>query len=435
MGKPVVAIVGRPNVGKSTLFNRIVGARKAVVGVEEGITRDRNYAQASWQGRSFLVVDTGGFYPEAQEEIFAQVKEQALFAVKEADLVVHLLDAKAGLSPADVEIAALLRASARRCLWVVNKVDSPKQEPLMYEFYALGEEVLPVSAATGYGFEELMDRLLRSLPPQEAEGAPEPELPKVAVVGRPNVGKSTFINTLLGKRRLVVSPVAGTTRDAIDTVCTYYGKRYLFIDTAGLKRKSRAYPLERFAMLRALKGIERADVVLLLLDASEGVVAEDQKIAGLVLEHGKALVLVLNKWDLLQEPQEARRRLQGEIQRKLWFFAHAPVLTASGLEGTRTTKVFPLIEQVLAQWRRRVPEGELQEFFQKELLPSAPLPLVRGRRLQLRGLRQVGVCPPSFVLLVPQPLQVKEALLRYVERRLRERFGFGGSPILLRARR
>jgi len=432
MAKPVIAIIGRPNVGKSTLFNRIVGSfrRKeegAIVEEAEGVTRDRNYADAEWGGKPFIIVDTGGFYPDSREEIFTEVKEQALFAAGEADLIVHLLDGKDGLTPADESIADMLRGSGKRVVWAVNKIDAPTRESLFYDFYRLGAEDLHhLSAVTGYMFDEFMDELVRSLP----EMPPEPriELPKVAVVGRPNVGKSTLINQLLGKKRLVVSPVAGTTRDAIDAICTYYGRKYLFIDTAGIKKRARAYPLERFSMVRALRSIERCEAALIVLDASEGIVAEDQKIAGLVLEHGKGAVFLLNKWDLVKDPANALKRLKGEIKRKIWFFGHAPVITTSGIEKKRITKVFDLVDAIIAERKKTIPEGELREFLH-EALGEITLPRYKGKKVYIAGLKQVGKEPPVFALYAKEPAGLKDAYLKYFEKRLRERYSFAGTPL------
>ena len=434
MSKPLVAIIGRPNAGKSTLFNRMVGGRRAIVEAVEGVTRDRNYADAEWEGKNFIVVDTGGFYPEAAAGIFPEAKEQALFAAQEADLIIHLLDARQGLTPADLEMAGMLRASGKKVLWAANKIDAPTREDLLTDFFRIGEEVLPVSAATGYMFEEFMEKLAAMLPEAPPPGhGPGADMPKIAVVGRPNVGKSTFINSLLGKKRLVVTSVAGTTRDAIDVVCTYYGKKYLFIDTAGIRRKFLsvgAYPLERFSMVMAYRSIERSDVAVVLMDASEGIVSDDQKIAGLVHEGGKGAVFVLNKWDLVPDPEDAYKRLRKELARKLWFFSHAPVLAASGLERKAITKIFPLIDGVLAERRKTVPAGELDGLMDEIARDQKlRLPVYRGRKVRVYSIRQIGKEPPVFALNTSEPAGLKERDLKYFERRLRERFHFAGTPV------
>ncbi|GAB4387463.1 MAG: ribosome biogenesis GTPase Der [Thermodesulfovibrionales bacterium] len=431
MAKPVMVIVGRPNVGKSTLFNRITGSSAAIVEDVPGVTRDRNYMDARWEDKSFVVVDTGGFYAHPEENIFEQIKEQALFAVEEADLIIHLLDGKEGVNPFDRELADILRASGKKVIWAVNKVDAPTREPRLYEFYSLGiEEPVAVSAATGYNLDELMDRAAALLPAYAGE---EPtELPKVAVVGRPNTGKSTLINSLLGKKRLLVSPVPGTTRDAIDSLCSYYGRKYLLIDTAGIRRKDRTgYSIERFAMVRAMRSIERADVCVVMIDATQGIVAEDQKIAGMVQKYEKGAVFVFNKWDLVAEPEAYRQRLTEDLERKLWFFSHAPVLTASGLERKRTTKLFPLIDGVMAERKKRIPTAELNRFAREIALPPAG-----GKKTKLLYMTQVGTEPPRFALFTNNPQGVKDAHLRHIEARLRERYSFRGTPlrIIVRAR-
>ncbi|MDA8326994.1 MAG: ribosome biogenesis GTPase Der [Nitrospiraceae bacterium] len=434
MSEPLVAIIGRPNVGKSTLFNRMVGGRRAIVEAVEGVTRDRNYAQARWEAKRFIVVDTGGFYPEPAEEIFSEVKEQALFAVDEADLIIHLLDARQGLLPADEAIAAMLRSSGKKVLWVVNKVDAPPREDLFYDFYRIGGgEVLPVSAATGYMFEELMEKVAELLPESAGPGTAD-RMPKVAVVGRPNVGKSTFINSLLGKKRLVVTPVAGTTRDSIDVVCSYYGRRYLFIDTAGIRRKSKNYPVEQFSMVMAYRSIERSDVAVILMDASKGIVSDDQKVAGLVHASGKGAVFVLNKWDLVSNPEEAYKDFMAEFARKIWFFNHAPLLTASGLELKRITKIFPLIDGVLAECAKTVPPEELDELLE-QAGAGLRLPLYRGRKVRVYGIRQIGKEPPVFALYCSEPAGLTAQALKFFERLLRERFRFAGTPVKIVAKR
>ncbi len=419
----VLVIVGRPNTGKSTLFNRVVGGQAAIVEEVPGVTRDRNYMEARWEGQRFIVVDTGGFYPEGDMEIEKQVREQALFAVEEADLVVHLLDGKAGLTPLDAELSGLLRASGKRFLHVVNKIDGPSKLDRLYDFYGLGpEDLIPVSARTGYNFEELMDKAVSLLPPRVEEPL---DYPKVAVIGRPNTGKSTLVNSLLGKRRMIVSPVSGTTRDAIDSLCAYDGRKYLLMDTAGIRRKARAYPIERFAMLRALKSIERADVCLVVLDAPEGITADDQKVAGMALNSGKGAIFLLNKWDMTKEPEEAFKRLGKEMERKLWFFPHAPFLTISALERKRVTKVFPMIDGVMRERKKTVAEAPLTAILGEAALP----PLYKGRKLRLFALKQVGTEPPAFAVFLDRPEGLKDDYLRHLERLIREKFGFNGTPI------
>ncbi|HET6515221.1 MAG TPA: ribosome biogenesis GTPase Der [Thermodesulfovibrionales bacterium] len=430
MAKPLVVIVGRPNVGKSTLFNRMVGSQAAIVEDIPGVTRDRNYLDAEWEGKSFIVVDTGGFYPEPSEDIFLEVKEQALFAIDEADLIIHLMDGKEGLNPNDIELSKLLRASGKEVLWVVNKVDAPSREDRLYDFYRLGvDRLFALSAETGYEFGEFMDVLVTLLPERQP-GEEAIDYPKVAVVGRPNVGKSTLVNTLTGKKRMIVSPVAGTTRDSVDSVCTYYGKKYLFIDTAGLRRKGKiGYSLERYSMVRAIRSIERCDVALVVLDASSGIVEQDKRIAGIIEKYGKGAVFLLNKWDLLEDPETVFKHYQNEFKSKLWFFTHAPMLTISGLERKRVTKVFPLIDEVMEERKKRIPTAELNVFLKKTLDHLPPLPLYKGKAIKLNYITQVGTGPPAFVVFANKPEGLKDAFIRYLERSLRERFSFRGTPI------
>jgi GTP-binding protein len=435
MAKPVIVIVGRPNVGKSTLFNRVTRSHSAIVEDIPGVTRDRNYLDASWDERAFMVVDTGGFYPDPPEDIFAQAKEQAIFAIEEGDIIIHLLDGKEGLTPADMELARLLRASGKKILWAVNKIDAPSREERLYDFYNIGtEDLWPVSAATGHGYEEFMERLTSMLPEYLET---EVDYPKIAVVGRPNAGKSTLVNALLGKKRMLVSPVPGTTRDSVDTVCTYHGKKYLLIDTAGLRRKGKiGYSIERFAMVRAIRSIERCDVALVVLDVAEGITEQDLKIAGMVKDYGKGAVFLLNKWDLIDDPEEAFKRIIPEIERKIWFSPYAPVITISGLVKKRITKVFPVIDRIIGERNKRIPTGELNRFF-RDVVAHLHLPMYRGKAVKLYYMTQVKEEPPGFVIFTNYPDGVREQHLRFIEKALRENFSFEGTPVRihLRARR
>jgi GTP-binding protein len=431
----MVVIVGRPNVGKSTLFNRMTGTQSAIVEDIPGVTRDRNYLDAQWDEKGFIVVDTGGFYPEPPEDIFVQAKEQALFAIDEGDIIIHLLDGKDGLTPADMELARLLRASGKKVLWAVNKIDAPTREDRLYDFYAIGtEDLWPVSAATGYGYEEFMERLDTLLPEYSEE---KTEYPKIAVVGRPNAGKSTLVNALLGKSRMVVSSVPGTTRDSIDSVGTYHGGKYLLIDTAGLRRKGKiGYSVERYSMVRAVRSIERCDVAVIVLDASEGVTEQDLKVAGMVKEYGKSAIILLNKWDLVGEPEEAYGKVMAELERKLWFCRYAPSLTVSGLVRKRITKLFPIIDRIMSERRKRVPTAELNRFF-RTIVGNLSLPLYKGKEVKLYYMTQAKAEPPAFVVFANYAGAVKESHLRFIERGLRDFFSFEGTPIRIyvRARR
>jgi GTPase len=427
MPKPIVVIVGRPNVGKSTLFNRITQSHTAIIENIPGVTRDRNYLDAEWNGKHFIIVDTGGFYPEPSDDIFVQIREQALFAIDEADAIIHLLDGKDGLVPSDMEIARMLRASGKKVLWAVNKIDGPTRDERLYDFYRLGtEELWPVSAATGYGYDDLMDTLASLIPSYAVEKI---DYPKIAVVGRPNVGKSTLINTLLSKKRMIVSPVPGTTRDSIDSICSYYGNKYLFIDTAGIRRKNMSgYSLDRFSAVRAVRSIQRCDVALIVLNASDGIVDQDQKIAGMVDSYGKGGVFLLNKWDLLEKSEATYKFLMGEVARKMWFMHYAPVLTISALEKKRVTNIFRLIDHVISERKKRIPTAGLNRSF-SEMQSTMTLSSYRGKPVRLNYITQVRTEPPSFTVFVNHPEAIKDAHIRHIEKILRNNFSFQGTPI------
>jgi GTP-binding protein len=432
MQKPVVAIIGRPNVGKSTLFNRMTGSQIAIVEDIPGVTRDRNYRDVEWEGKRFIVIDTGGFYQEPPDDIFLQIKEQAIFAIEEADVIIHLLDGKTGLIPSDIEIARFLRTSGKKVLWVVNKIDGPMRLERVHDFYEIGaEELIPISAATGYGYDDFMERLSSLLPEYIEENI---EYPKVAVVGRPNVGKSTLVNTLLGKKRMIVSPIPGTTRDSIDSICTYYGKKYLLIDTAGLRKKSRVgYSIERFSVVRAVKSIERCDIAIIVTDATEGIVEQDQKIAGLVNSYGKGAVILYNKWDLIEKTDENLRKLYTEFEKKLWFMQYAPLLVVSAIEKKRVTKVFMLIDEIIKERRKRIPTAELNKFF-NDSLSRISLPSYKGKHVKLYYITQVKIEPPVFVLFTNYPSAFTEPYIRHIEKCLRDKFSFKGTPIRIYVR-
>ncbi len=427
MAKPIVVIVGRPNVGKSTLFNRMTRTHKAIVESIPGVTRDRNYHDAEWEGKNFIVVDTGGFYIEPPEDIFVQVKEHAMFAIEEGDVIIHLLDGKDGITPSDKELAKMLRVSGKKVLWVVNKIDGPTREDRLYDFYEIGTNILfPLSAITGYGYDEFMDTLV-SLLPHVIEH--KIDYPKIAIVGRPNVGKSTLVNTLLGKKRMIVTPIPGTTRDAIDSICTYYKKKYLLIDTAGIKRKDKfSYSLERFSMIRALKSIERCDIALIILDAADGIVEQDQKIAGIVERYGKGALFLLNKWDLIKDPEGMYKTLNLELSRKIWFMQYAPVLTISATEKKRVTKVFHIIDKIMEERKKRIPTAELNRYF-REITSTLSLPLYKGKQVKLYYITQVKTEPPAFAVFVNYPASIKDYHIRFMEKVLRNNFSFMGTPI------
>jgi GTP-binding protein len=427
MAKPIVVIVGRSNVGKSTLFNRMTHSHTAIVEDIPGVTRDRNYLDAEYEGKYFVVVDTGGFYSEPVDDIFSQVKEQALFAIEEGDVIIHLLDGKDGLTASDMELVRLLRASGKKVLWAVNKIDAFTREDRLYDFYQIGtDNLFPVSAATGYGYDDLMEKFVSLLPSYTDEKI---DYPKIAIVGRPNVGKSTLINILLSKNRMIVSPVPGTTRDSIDSICTYYGKKYLMIDTAGIRAKDRlGYSIDRFAMVRAVRSIERCDLAIIVIDASKGIVDQDQKIAGIVRDYGKGAIFLLNKWDLIDIPEERYKTIVIELKRKMWFMQYAPALTVSAIEKKRITKVFPVIDEIIKTRRIRIPTAELNKSF-NEVVSGFSIPMYKGKSVKFYYITQVKTEPPSFAVFANYPAAIKDTHIRHIEKVLRNSFPFMGTPI------
>jgi len=427
MAKPIVVIIGRPNVGKSKLFNRITKSHAAIVEDYPGVTRDRNYLEAECEVKNFMVVDTGGFYPEPPDDIFTEMKEQALFAIAEGDVIIHLLDGKDGLTPSDMELARLLRSSGKTLLWAVNKIDGPTREERLYDFYTIGADKLwPVSAVTGYGYDDFMEVLITLLP-----AYPEEKItyPKVAVVGKPNVGKSTLVNALVGKNRMIVSPVPGTTRDSIDTLCSYYGKKYLFIDTAGIRRKDKiGYSINRFSMVRTLRSIERCDIALIVLDATDRISEQDQKIAGIVESYGKSAVFLLNKWDCVDMPEDNYKKIPKELYRKMWFMQYVPLLTISALWKKRITKVFPLIHTILMEREKRISTAVLNKCMGQGM-SDAKLSTYRGKQIKIYYATQVRTSPPAFAVFTNYPLAFKEHHIRFIEKLLRNQFVFSGTPI------
>jgi len=427
MAKPILVIVGRSNVGKSTLFNRMTRSHTAIVEDIPGVTRDRNYLDAEYEGKYFIVVDTGGFYSAPVDDMFSQVKEQALFAITEGDIIIHLLDGKDGLTASDMELARLLRASGKKVLWAVNKIDAFSREDRLYDFYQIGtENLFPVSAATGYGYDDFMDKVVSLLPSYTDE---KTDYPKIAVVGRPNVGKSTLLNTLLSKNRMIVSPVPGTTRDSIDSICTYYGEKYLMIDTAGIRGKDRlGYSIDRFAMVRAVRSIERCDLAIIVIDASKGIVDQDQKIAGIVRDYGKGAIFLLNKWDLIDIPEERYKTIVRELNRKMWFMQYAPALTVSALEKKRITKVFPVIDEIIKTRRIRIPTAELNKSF-NDFASGFSIPMYKGKSVKFYYITQVKTEPPSFAVFANYPAAINDTHIRHIEKVLRNSFAFTGTPI------
>jgi GTP-binding protein len=435
---PLIAIIGRPNVGKSTLFNRILGAKTAIVDDVPGVTRDRNYADGTYRGRPFHLVDTGGLEPSAAAGMLALIKRQSQLAIAEADALILLMDGRAGLTPADEEIVGLLRGTQKPVFVAVNKIDTPKAESLLTDFYRLGFDTLyPVSAEHGLGVDDLLEALVPLLP-EPADESVEAGVPRIAVVGRPNVGKSTLVNTLLGQERLVVSEVPGTTRDAIDTLVTWQGRRYLFTDTAGIRRRGRVERgIEGYSVARAMRAMGRSDIAVLVLDGVEGITEQDTKIIGLLLKQGRGCILLVNKWDLRAGEAGARDRYTQELRRRLPFIPWAPVLFGSALKPDSVAQVFPLLDRVAASFTARIPTGKLNKFLQ-ELLAIHPLPVHKGRpgKATLSAyITQVSTRPPAFALFVGHPENVTANYLKLLENRLRDRFEFPGVPLHLMVRK
>ena len=430
--KPVIAIIGRPNVGKSTLFNRLAGRGKAIVIDEPGATRDRNYADCAWNDRPFTLIDTGGFEPAAEVEILVQMREQTKLAIEEADIILFMMDGRDGLTPADQEIARMLRMEKKAVFYAVNKVDGPRHEALVAEFYRLGiDKLYPLSAQHGPGLDDLMNDVALCLPEAETPKDGEGERIRIAVIGRPNVGKSSLVNRILGYERTIANPVPGTTRDAIDTPVTRNGKHYLLIDTAGIRRKSRiSLTLEKYSIVQAIKAIDRADIALILLDAKEGISEQDVKIAGLALENGTACILVVNKWDLVEKNNSTIGTYVENIRYNSKFLEFAPIIFVSALSGQRVTKIFELIDRVYAQYTRRIETGELNHKI-REIIEANPPPGRRSRPHIFNYITQVSIKPPSFALFVRDPSAIHFSYERYLVNRIRETFGFPEVPIRL----
>ena len=430
MSRPVVAVVGRPNVGKSTLFNALAGERISIVKDTPGVTRDRIYADVTWLDKQFTMVDTGGIEPESRDMMLAYMREQAQVAIDTADVIVFVTDVRQGLVDADGKVADLLRRSGKPVILAVNKVDSfEKFMPDVYEFYNLGiGDPIPVSAASMLGFGDLLDAVVAHFSPGAAQET-EDERPRVAVVGKPNVGKSSIINRLLGENRVIVSDIAGTTRDAVDTAVTWQDREYVFIDTAGLRRKSRIKEeLERFSIIRTVSAVERADVVVVVIDAAEGVTEQDAKIAGIAHERGKGIIIAVNKWDSIEKDDKTINRHTEKIKEILSFIPYAEILFISAKTGQRITKLFDLIEVVIQNRSLRIQTGVLNEILMEATALQQP-PSDKGKRLRLYYITQVAVKPPTFVIFVNDKELMHYSYTRYVENKIREAFGFSGTSL------
>lgn len=430
MSKPVVAIVGRPNVGKSTLFNVLAGGKISIVEDTPGVTRDRIYADVSWLDKDFTLIDTGGIEPESKDIILSQMREQAQIAIDTADVIIFITDVRQGLVDADAKVADMLRRSAKPVVLAVNKTDAfDKLMPDVYEFYNLGiGDPIPISAASRLGIGDMLDVVVGHFPEGSAEEEDD-ERPRVAIVGKPNVGKSSIINKLLGEQRVIVSDIAGTTRDAIDTDVSHNGKEYVFIDTAGLRRKNKIKEeLERYSIIRTVTAVERADVVLLVIDAAEGVTEQDAKIAGIAHERGKGIVIVVNKWDAIEKNDRTMREYESEVRRILSFMPYAEIMYVSAVTGQRLFKLYDMIDMVIENQTLRVATGVLNEILMEAVALQQP-PSDKGKRLRIYYMTQVSVKPPTFVAFVNDKELMHFSYQRYLENKIREAFGFRGTPL------
>jgi len=429
--KPIVAIVGRPNVGKSTLFNRLIGHRRAMVDDTPGVTRDRNYAHINRFEKPFILVDTGGFEPVTSDRMLQQMREQSSLAMEEADVILFMMDARSGLTPADAEVAQMLRRVKKPVFYVINKVDGDRLENESAEFYSLGVEHLhTISAEHNRGIVDLLESLMEVFPPADPREADE-ELTRIAVVGRPNVGKSSLVNRLLGFERVVANPTPGTTRDSVDTLFMCNRKPYLLIDTAGIRRKGKTTEkLEKYSVVDSLRSIERADVVLMVIDAEEGVTEQDERIAGYIHEAGRGCIFVINKWDTLPKDNATFGAYTEKIRYGFKYLAYAPIVFVSALSGQRIGKIMTTVDEVMEQYTRRVSTSELNHVF-SEATETHHAPLSHGRRIKFYFSTQVATRPPAFVIFTNQPENIHFSYERYLINRFREAFGFSGVPLRL----
>lgn len=430
MSKPVVAIVGRPNVGKSTLFNALAGEMISIVKDTPGVTRDRIYADVSWLNKEFTLIDTGGIEPDSKDIILSQMREQAQIAIDTADVILFITDVRQGLIDSDSKVADMLRRSGKPVILVVNKVDSfEKYLHEVYEFYNLGiGEPVPVSASSKLGLGDMLDKVTEHFF-ETGEEEEEDDRPRIAIVGKPNVGKSSIVNKLLGENRVIVSEVAGTTRDAIDTEIMYEGKEYIFIDTAGLRRKNKIKEeLERYSIIRTVTAVERCDVVLMVIDAAEGVTEQDAKIAGIAHERGRGMIIVVNKWDAIEKDDKTMREYEGKVRQVLSYLPYAEIMYVSAKTGQRLHKLYEVIDMVIENQTLRVATGVLNEIMTEAVAMQQP-PSDKGKRLKLYYITQVTVKPPTFVVFVNDKEIMHFSYTRYLENKIREAFGFKGTPL------
>ncbi|MDD6401516.1 MAG: ribosome biogenesis GTPase Der [Lachnospiraceae bacterium] len=430
MSRPVVAIVGRPNVGKSTLFNTLAGDKISIVQDTPGVTRDRIYADVSWLNYNFTIVDTGGIEPESSDIILKSMREQAEIAIETADVIVFITDVRQGLVDADGKVADMLRRSKKPVILVVNKVDSfEKFMPDVYEFYNLGiGDPVPISAASQLGLGDMLDEVVKHFPEDATEDI-EDERPRIAIIGKPNVGKSSIINKLIGEDRVIVSDIAGTTRDAVDTTITRNGTEYVFIDTAGLRRKNKIKEeIERYSIIRTVSAVERCNVAVLVIDAEEGITDQDAKIAGIAHERGKGMIIVVNKWDAIEKNDKTIYKYTNEIRQKLSYMPYAELIFVSAKTGQRLNNLFQVIDAVIENHSLRIATGVLNEIVSEATALNQP-PSDKGKRLKIFYTTQVSVKPPTFVIFVNDKELMHFSYTRYLENKIREAFGFRGTPL------
>lgn len=429
MSKPIVAVVGRPNVGKSTLFNKIVGRRVSIVEDTPGVTRDRIYAESEWNGIPFVLIDTGGIEPDTDDIILSQMRAQAEIAIDTADAIVFIVDGKAGLTAADREVGEMLMRTGRNVILCVNKVDSPKLPDDFYDFYELGlGEPIPISAANMLNLGDLLDRVIEEFP-EGAANQEEEENIKIAIIGKPNVGKSSLVNSLIGEERVIVSNIAGTTRDSIDSPFEHNGQKYTLIDTAGIRRKKKVNEdVEKYSVIRAISSIERSDVCILMIDAQEGVTDQDKKIGGLAHEAGKGVIIAVNKWDLITKDSHTMSKFERDVRAELSFLPYAPIIFISVVKGQRLLNVLELADRVAHNCEFRVPTGQLNAVIADATLMKQP-PSDKGKKLRIYYVTQVGVKPPLFSFQVNKRDLMHFSYARYLENRLRETYDFSGTSI------